>query len=172
MTDVPTAVAASCAIPAFFAPVSIDGVRYVDGGVHSPTNADLVAELALDLVVISSPMSIARGGVRVAPDQPARRLARFALAREVARAASPRDTGAHVPADRFGPLRDGLERDGRIAICRRHECGSEFGASAADAAGCARPRGDPCECGSLSFSSSRIPASTPEQSTAMSGAVS
>jgi NTE family protein len=84
LTDVPTAVAASCAIPAFFAPVSIDGVRYVDGGVHSPTNADLVVGLALDLVVISSPMSIAQGGVRVAPDQPARRLARLALAREVA----------------------------------------------------------------------------------------
>ena len=60
-TDVATAVAASCAIPAFFAPVTIDGVRYVDGGVHSPTNADLVAGLAFDLVVISSPMSIARG---------------------------------------------------------------------------------------------------------------
>src|SRR5690348_5441251 len=37
------AVAASCAIPSFFAPVVIDGERYVDGGVHSPTNAELVA---------------------------------------------------------------------------------------------------------------------------------
>jgi NTE family protein len=84
LCDVPTAVAASCAIPAFFTPVSIDGVRYIDGGVHSPTNADLVADLGVDLVVISSPMSIARSGVRIAPDQPARRLARFALAREAA----------------------------------------------------------------------------------------
>ena len=40
-STVADAVAASCAIPAFFAPVVIDGVRYVDGGVHSPTNADL-----------------------------------------------------------------------------------------------------------------------------------
>ncbi len=85
IADVATAVAASCAIPAFFAPVSIGGVRYVDGGVHSPTNADLVAEQALDLVVISSPMSIARTNPRFAPDQPARRLARFRLVREVAR---------------------------------------------------------------------------------------
>ena len=85
VTDVATAVAASCAIPAFFAPVSIGGVRYVDGGVHSPTNADLVAELDLDLVVISSPMSIARTNPRFAPDQPARRLAHFRLVREVAR---------------------------------------------------------------------------------------
>ncbi len=84
-TDVATAVAASCAIPAFFAPVSIGGVRYVDGGVHSPTNTDLVAGLGLDLVVVSSPMSIARNSVRLAPDQPARRLSRLALAREVSR---------------------------------------------------------------------------------------
>ncbi|HTD51086.1 MAG TPA: patatin-like phospholipase family protein, partial [Acidimicrobiia bacterium] len=83
--DVADAVAASCAIPGFFAPVSIDGVRYVDGGAHSPTNADLVAGLGFDLVVISSPMSVARRAVRFAPDQPARRLARLALAREAAR---------------------------------------------------------------------------------------
>ncbi len=83
--DVADAVAASCAIPAFFAPVVIDGVRYVDGGVHSPTNADLLAGLGLDLVVVSSPMSIAGNGLRVAADQPARRFSRFALGREVAR---------------------------------------------------------------------------------------
>jgi NTE family protein len=84
-TAVADAVAASCAIPAFFAPVLIDGERYVDGGVHSPTNADLVAGIELDLVIVSSPMSIAGTGLRVAPDQPARRIARFALGREVAR---------------------------------------------------------------------------------------
>jgi NTE family protein len=84
-TDVATAVAASCAIPSFFAPVTIGGVRYVDGGVHSPTNADLLAGLGLDLVVISSPMSVARTSLRLAPDQPTRRLARYRLVREVAR---------------------------------------------------------------------------------------
>ncbi len=84
-TDVATAVAASCAIPGFFAPVSIGDVRYVDGGVHSPTNADLVAGLGLDLVVVSSPMSIARNGMRFAPDQPARQFSRITLAREVRR---------------------------------------------------------------------------------------
>jgi NTE family protein len=83
--DVADAVAASCAIPAFFAPVTIDGKRFVDGGVHSPTNADLVAGLELDLVVVSSPMSIAGNRMRIAADQPGRRLARFALVREVAR---------------------------------------------------------------------------------------
>ncbi len=55
--DVGTAVEASSAIPGYFAPVVIDGERYVDGGTHSPTNADLVAGIGLDLVVILSPMS-------------------------------------------------------------------------------------------------------------------
>lgn len=55
--DVGTAVEASSAIPGWFAPVTIDGQRYVDGGAHSPTNADVVGGLGLDLVVVSSPMS-------------------------------------------------------------------------------------------------------------------
>jgi NTE family protein len=57
--DVATAVAASCAIPAYFRPVTHGGETYVDGGVHSPTNADVLAGRGLDLVVISSPMSVA-----------------------------------------------------------------------------------------------------------------
>jgi NTE family protein len=35
-----TAVEASCAIPGVFRPVVVDGRRYVDGGVWSPTNMD------------------------------------------------------------------------------------------------------------------------------------
>jgi NTE family protein len=35
------AVASSCALPGFFAPVTIDGHRYMDGGARSATNADL-----------------------------------------------------------------------------------------------------------------------------------
>ena len=82
-TDVASAVAASIAIPGFFAPVTIDGVRYVDGGAHSPTNADVVADEQLDLVVVSSPMSMAGNELRVRADQGPRRLARFYLSREV-----------------------------------------------------------------------------------------
>lgn len=52
-----TAVQASSAIPGFFRPVTHGGRRYVDGGVHSPTNADLVADDHFDLVVVVSPMS-------------------------------------------------------------------------------------------------------------------
>jgi NTE family protein len=101
--DVATAVAASCAIPTFFAPVEVDGVRFVDGGAHSPTNADLVAGIGLDLVVVSSPMSIVGNALRFAPDQPSRRLARFVLGREVARIRR-----AGTPVLTFQPTRDDL----------------------------------------------------------------
>jgi NTE family protein len=36
------AVAASCAVPGIWPPVTISGHRYMDGGMRSPTNADLV----------------------------------------------------------------------------------------------------------------------------------
>ncbi len=54
------AVSASCAIPGYFSPVMIRGSRYVDGGVWSTHNADLLAGLGLDLVIISAPMSSTR----------------------------------------------------------------------------------------------------------------
>ena len=56
-TDVPTAVAASCALPGWFSPVTIEGRRYVDGAVWSATNADALVDQHLDLVVISAPLS-------------------------------------------------------------------------------------------------------------------
>jgi NTE family protein len=87
------AVAASCAIPGFFEPKVIDGVRYVDGGVYSPTNADLLAGLGLDLVVVSSPMSTVRRGLRAGVDLPARLLHHRYLAAELARV---RRAGGHV----------------------------------------------------------------------------
>ncbi len=58
------AVQASSAIPGFFRPVVHDGHRYVDGGVHSPTNADLLADAGVELAVISSPMSATSGSRR------------------------------------------------------------------------------------------------------------
>jgi len=58
------AVAASCAIPGYFAPVAIGDREYHDGGVHSPTNADVLAHAGLDLVIVVSPMSAAHGVTR------------------------------------------------------------------------------------------------------------
>jgi NTE family protein len=81
--DVGTAVAASCAIPGYFAPVVIDGQPYVDGGAHSPTNADVVRADHPDLVVISSPMSFGPGAGTRSPDALLRLAVRRYLAREV-----------------------------------------------------------------------------------------
>jgi NTE family protein len=105
------AVAASCAIPSFFAPVEIGGVTYVDGGAHSPTNADLVAEVDLDLVVVSSPMSVVGNRLRPALDLPARRLCQFYLGQEVARI---RRRG--VPVLTFQPTGDDLKAMGMNAM--------------------------------------------------------
>jgi NTE family protein len=82
---VPDAVAASCAIPGFFAPVEIDGATYIDGGVHSPTNADVVRTEGLDLVLVSSPMSRRGRRPRLTADQPMRSWAGALLDAEVAR---------------------------------------------------------------------------------------
>lgn len=56
-TDLATAVAASCAIPGFYRPVRAGGRRYVDGGVHTGANLDLVAGEALDIVICLNPLS-------------------------------------------------------------------------------------------------------------------
>jgi len=51
------AVAASCAIPGFYRPVEIGGRRYVDGGMYSTSNLDVVREAELDLVICLNPTS-------------------------------------------------------------------------------------------------------------------
>jgi NTE family protein len=105
------AVAASCAIPGFFEPVTIGGVEYVDGGAHSPTNADLLTDSALDLVIVSSPMSAAGNRLRPSLDLPARRLCRLYLGQEAARI---RRRG--VPVLAFQPTADDLAQMGLNAM--------------------------------------------------------
>lgn len=52
------AVAASCAVPCIFPPVTIDGSRYIDGGVRSGTNADLAD--GAGRVVVLAPLAPVR----------------------------------------------------------------------------------------------------------------
>lgn len=52
-----TAVRASCTVPGGFPPVVVDGRRYIDGGAHSTTNADLLLDADLDEVVVLAPMA-------------------------------------------------------------------------------------------------------------------
>lgn len=49
------AVAASCAIPGFYHPVSISGRRYVDGGMYSTSNLDVLRDAHMDLVICLNP---------------------------------------------------------------------------------------------------------------------
>ena len=98
------AVAASCAIPGYFRPVRIGGRRYVDGGVHSMVNLDLVAGLGLDLVVVSSPLSQQVGRVPLGPGSAVRQVLRAQLCREVA---ALRRTGVPVIA---------VQPDRRVAV--------------------------------------------------------
>jgi NTE family protein len=54
--DLVDAVAASCAVPGIWPPVTIGGRRYVDGGVRSSDNADLAAGHAR--IVVISPLGL------------------------------------------------------------------------------------------------------------------
>ena len=78
------AVLASCAIPGYFQPVDIGGTEYVDGGVHSATNADVLRSEGLDVVVVVSSMSAAHGSANGA-DGWLRRSVHRRMEREVAR---------------------------------------------------------------------------------------
>lgn len=90
---VATAVHASSAVPGYFRPVEHAGEIYVDGGVHSPTNADLAAGCGFDVVVVSSPMSATAAALRRPRWSGARGLHAAVLAREVRRV---RASGAAV----------------------------------------------------------------------------
>jgi NTE family protein len=116
---VPAAVAASCAIPGFFSPVLVDGEPHIDGGVHSPTNADvLLAAGPLDLVLVSSPMSRQGRRPRLAADQAVRTWSGALLDAEAARL---RRRGTRVVA--FQPDEAVLAEMGQNAMDPRRRAG-------------------------------------------------
>ena len=78
------AVLASCAIPGYFTPITIGGTEYVDGGVHSVTNADVLRAEGLDLVVVVSSLSAAHGNANGA-DGWLRRTVHRRMEREIGR---------------------------------------------------------------------------------------
>jgi len=104
------AVAASCAVPGIWPPVTINGRRYMDGGTRSMDNADLAAGAARILVLspfgtdsgIPSPMPLSgvvarlrEGGSQVTviePDEPAK----------AAMGANPLDPATRLPAATAG----------------------------------------------------------------------
>jgi len=50
------AIAASCAVPGMFPPVPIGGRRFMDGGVRSGTNADVVIDVEPDVALVIAPI--------------------------------------------------------------------------------------------------------------------
>lgn len=77
------AVAASSAIPSHFAPVEIDGRRYVDGGVASMVNLDVLAGAGLDVVVVVSPLTQASPWPSLSATTVLRQVLGLQLRREV-----------------------------------------------------------------------------------------
>jgi NTE family protein len=105
------AVTASCSIPGWYQPVTIDGRRYVDGGALSPTSLDLVAGRGLEEVIVLAPM------VSFEFDEPAsvvgrleRRFRRAMTKRVLHEASKVRRQGTAVTI--LGPGREDLEAIG------------------------------------------------------------
>ncbi|MBV9411823.1 MAG: patatin-like phospholipase family protein [Acidimicrobiia bacterium] len=106
VVDVGTAVAASIVVPAVFEPVVVDGRRLVDGGLHSPANADVIADAVdqIDAVIVSIPMGVGSWPGRVGVDLPGRFLNHWTSERELRRV---RDAG--LPVLVFEPDASALE---------------------------------------------------------------
>jgi NTE family protein len=91
------AVAASCAIPSFYHPVKINGRRYIDGGICSASNLDLLKDRGLDLVVCLNPMSsLAEVTPRAPGDRVAAIMRKQAGRRLGSEAKKLRDAGTEV----------------------------------------------------------------------------
>lgn len=103
-TTVRDAVMASCSVPSWFAPMSIDGRRYVDGGVYSAASVDLLAGQGFDEVTMLAPMAAFRYD---RPRSPARRAERswrrFVTGRVLREAAEVRRSGTAVTVLAPGP---------------------------------------------------------------------
>ena len=102
------AVAASCAVPAVWPPVTIGDHRYIDGGMRSPVNADLAH--GHDRVVVLAPSARGIGPLTgVAPQVAELRAAGAAVALVTPDAAAVAAIGPNVldPARRAAAARAG-----------------------------------------------------------------
>lgn len=101
------AVAASCAVPGVWPPVTIDGHRYMDGGIRSGTNADLAA--GYDRVVVIAPLPRGVGPMPGVAEQVEALRARSQVALVTPNRASLQAFGRNVldPKRRAGAARAG-----------------------------------------------------------------
>jgi NTE family protein len=105
--DLASAVAASCAIPGVFGPVVIGGREYVDGGIASPTNADLAGFEAIDIVICLNPLGRRPLGPSLRPAAPFEALVRESACRQVDKEVAGLEK-AGIEVFRFEPGRDEL----------------------------------------------------------------
>lgn len=119
-TTLAEAVTASCAIPGWFAPIIIDGRRYVDGGMWSATNVDVagkqsfqeIGEPPLDELFVLAPMAVRgfNGPPRSVLERVARRYRRAVTRRMLVEAQRVRAAGTKVIV--FCPTADDFEAIG------------------------------------------------------------
>ena len=107
------AVAASCAVPGVYPPVTIDGRRYVDGGMRSTANADLAR--GFDRLVVLAPIPRGFGPMASVDAQVSSMVCRVAVVSPDA--ASRAAIGKNVldPAARAGSARAGRAQAATVA---------------------------------------------------------
>jgi NTE family protein len=121
VAEVGAAVAASCAIPGVSTPIPVGDRLYIDGGGYSPANADVLAGRGLDIVLVSSPMTLDPGATGDRRDRAMRLACRQMLTTEVARL---RATGTDVVV--FEPERADVRAMGGLigeAVLDERRCG-------------------------------------------------
>jgi NTE family protein len=106
------AVAASCAVPGVYPPVTIDGRRYVDGGMRSPANADLAD--GHDRVVVLAPLPRGAGPMASVDAQVTGMVARVAVVSPDAQSKAAIGRNVLDPAARAGSARAGRAQAARV----------------------------------------------------------
>ncbi|MGH3878873.1 MAG: patatin-like phospholipase family protein [Actinophytocola sp.] len=106
------AVAASCAVPGVWPPVTIDGRRYMDGGVRSGANADLAA--GYDRVVVLAPLPRGVGTGAAAQVEALRASARAELVTPDRDALKAFGRNVLDPAKRAAAARAGLAQSASV----------------------------------------------------------
>jgi len=109
-----TAVAASCAVPGVWPPVTIDGSRYMDGGVRSVANADLAAGYERIVVVAPLPRGFGPMPGATAQVEELRRDSAVALVTPDATALKAFGNNVLDPAARAGAARAGLTQSASL----------------------------------------------------------
>lgn len=109
------AIAASCAVPGVWPPVTIDGRRYMDGGVRSAANVDLAA--GYDRVVVIAPIVRGFGPMPGVETQlePLRALSKVCLVTPTKAALAAFGRNLLDPAKRATAARAGLAQAGAVA---------------------------------------------------------